>query len=93
MTRDLTWKAIETAPKDQPILMWLAGPGSRHYPVENVFPDLDRIAIGFWVHGHWCSVELEDCGGMGGEMTGWMAEWQQIRVNPTHWMPLPEPPK
>ena len=85
------WNPIESAPKDgTPVLLWLSEKADRHYPADGV---CDYIAIGLHQWGHWCTVEAEDCGGMGGEYTGWMPDWQLIRVKPSHWMPLPDPPK
>jgi len=44
-------------------------------------PDEDsELTIACWIYGDWRSwVWSEDC-------------WQNV-LNPTHWMPLPEPPK
>lgn len=85
------WQPIETAPKDgAPVLLWLKEPPDRNYMVSGL---CDNIAIGFWLHGRWGSIEVEDCGSMGGELTGWMSDWSSIDLAPSHWMPLPEPPK
>jgi hypothetical protein len=84
------WQAIETAEKNgMPRLLLLEAAMDRNWSARGV---CDFYTIGFWEHQHWVSVETEDCGSMGGEMTGWMSDWEHIRVEPSHWMPLPEPP-
>ena len=86
----MDWQPIETAPRDgTPILMWLAKKIERHYPADGL---CDNICIGLYHHGRWSAVEVEDCGSMGGEYTGWMSDWCHLDVAPTHWMPLPEAP-
>jgi len=30
---------------------------------------------------------------LGGPEAGWHLGWTLIRIHPTHWMPLPEPPE
>lgn len=85
------WQSINTAPKDgTPILLWLRRPVDRHYVASDKCP---LTAIGFWDQHEWVSVETEDCGSMGGEYTGWMTDYQCLSVDPSHWMPIPAPPK
>lgn len=83
------WQLIETAPKDgSAILLWTSRI-ERNYTVQGL---CDNHAIGFWEHGRWQSIEVQDCGTMGSELTGWMEDWCPIDVQPTHWMPLPDAP-
>jgi hypothetical protein len=85
------WRPIEAAPKDgSAIPLWLAKAPDRNYTVRGL---CDDIAIGFWCYGGWKSIEVVDCGSMGGEYTGWMPDWVSLDLNPTHWMPLPEAPE
>lgn len=96
------WHPIETAPKDAPILAWCdheADPfiesdgrltlyaahaeGLSHAP--------DGLNIIEWGGGF--SESQEDGG-------GWLPDWWFVvgsefeqAANPTHWMPLPDPPK
>lgn len=84
------WQPIETAPKDgSPVLLFLKKAVDRNYSVRGI---CDFHAIGFWLYGGWKSIEVEDCGTMGGELTGWMSDWVSLDLEPSHWMPLPEPP-
>jgi len=86
----MDWRPIETAPKDgTPVLLWLKDKCDRNYTVTGL---CDYFSIGIWLYGRWNSIDVEDCGTMGGECTGWMPDWCCIAVNPSHWMPLPEPP-
>ena len=94
------WQPIETAPRDgTAVLLWLSEDIDRYYVAEHRAP---RLCIGFWGSPElsfspgemWCSVEAkEEVWGMGGELTGPMSSTECISVSPTHWMPLPEPPK
>lgn len=93
------WQPIETAPRDgTPVILYLAKPMDRRWVTEGRAPN---VTIGFLgsgnpdysPHDRWVSVEVEDNGSMGGEMTGWMDDWCCIDVKPSHWMPIPEAPK
>ncbi len=87
----MDWNPIESAPKDgSPILLYCEDPVERHHQVEEL---ADNLAIGFWLEGAWRSVDCEDNGSMGSSATGWMEDWRWVKVNPTHWMPIPEAPK
>jgi hypothetical protein len=88
----MKWQPIETAPRDgSAILLWLKSAPDRNYIVMGI---CDNHAIGFWQYDRWQSIEVEDAGSMGGEMTGWMSDWCSLDLNPSHWMPLPTaPPK
>lgn len=58
------WRSIETAPKDEQILVW---------------DGCDEMFVGRWSSGsQWISSSCVD---------GWTS------MTPTHWMPLPDPPK
>jgi hypothetical protein len=59
------WQPIETAPKDQTIVLWIP----KRYP---------HVVVA----AHWASEECD---------WGWWAG--ASRVEPSHWMPLPEPPQ
>lgn len=84
------WQTIETAPKDgTPFLAYTPSKIEREYIAAYI---CDNYALCVWNHGAWCAVEAEDNGYAGGEMTGWCEDWELVRIDPTHWMPLPEPP-
>lgn len=98
----MEWRDIATAPKDEtPVLLWLAEPISRRGVGWKKQAPCPQITIGLWGstdpdygrHDQWVPIETEDCGSMGGEMTGWMAHDERIPVEPTHWMPLPPAPE
>jgi len=82
------WQPIETAPTDgTAVLLYVRG----CWRLSRWAADrANHVTIGFCNSGRWLSVETEDCGSMGGEMTGWMEDHQPIDVEPTHWAPLPE---
>jgi hypothetical protein len=88
----VNWQPIETAPKDgSKILVYLAcAPSQREWDAWHIY--LERYTIGFWLHDKWKSIETKDCGTMGSDETGWMEDIVPIDIEPTHWMPLPEPP-
>ena len=92
MARPGDWRPMETAPRDgTPLLLW--APHTITSGRTHVVAGLcDEYAIGFWAYGCWKSLEIEDCGSMGGEFTGWMPDWVSLDLEPFLWMPLPAPP-
>ena len=91
------WRDIESAPKDgTPFLMWCPKGARNHYMPSEGFEggvyylddprlkwfDDDRYAIGYW--RPW-AVE-------GKTQHPW-GDRNRSEPHPTHWMPLPEPPK
>lgn len=85
------WRPIEIAPKDgTAIFLYLKEAIDRRYCV--TAKNIDSLTIGFWDRNDWVSIETEDCGSMGGEMTGWMTDYTCLEIKPTHWMPLPALP-
>lgn len=76
----MEWQPIETAPKDgTPILVW-NGPANYGY-----YTAPDQMGTARWdrqafTDGEMCWWACDCCDGV-------------TTYNPTHWMPLPEPPK
>jgi hypothetical protein len=86
----MQWQTIDSAPKDgSPLLLWLSEKPDRNWTVIGI---CDSIAIGYWNYARWLSIEVDDCGSMGGEETGWMEDWCGLDIKPTHWMLLPSAP-
>lgn len=84
------WQPIETAPKDTSrILLWASDCGDHGKYPEIRIGWFEGMGYGtMWVNDElwfgWVSVETRD-DGYGSE--------ENIYLSPTHWMPLPEPPK
>ena len=86
----MEWQPIKTAPKDgTPIIVYTGEKVDRNWQSSGI---CDHYAIAIWEYGNWCTIECEDCGMMNGEMTGWMEDWQHIRIEPICWCPLLPPP-
>jgi len=85
------WQPIETAPlNDEPVLLYC--PGVKSWNRKDGMPD---IVVGVWEWG-WAGRDgrwYSDIGDVdqGYESTG--AYFVHEELSPTHWMPLPEPPK
>lgn len=103
----MKWQSIETAPKDQDILVWYdndADPYYHDYPSHSLtdyaawaeggdFMDGRGLCIAKWFPAHW---ESTDEYGSGYWLPAWWFakesdDYERV-CNPTHWMPLPEPP-
>lgn len=74
------WRPIETASKDAVLLLY--GLLEPHPDERHLYADLGRPCrcAGFWdeIDEAWCPVG-----------STWEGPW----FKPTHWMPLPEPPR
>lgn len=89
----MKWQPIETAPKDGTLLLLYLKEepnGRRGYELP---AEAKNWTLGFWTHRTWKSIETEDTGGMGGELTGWMPDYVCLDCNPSYWIPLPRPPR
>lgn len=95
------WQPIETAPKDRPILAWCNHEADPYHEGERLTlyaahaESLGHAPTGHHIvewGGGWAD-SIDDGG-------GWLPDWWfvagsefETAANPTHWMPLPEPPQ
>jgi hypothetical protein len=103
----MTWQPIKTAPKDKAILAWIESDKCNgdcgysgthetnlclyHAHVEGMSATPAGIAVVEWGGGWFDSYE----DGGGGLPDWWFragSEFEEAAM-PTHWMPLPDPPK
>lgn len=83
------WQPIATAPKDgTPVLLWSPTPIDRMVTCPGLSAN---TAIGFWLENSWRSVDCEDTGSMGSSATGWMEDWEWIKIEPTYWQSMEAP--
>ena len=83
------WQDIETAPLDgTPLLLFV--PGVTSWSRTDGMPD---VVVGMWAKHLFQEGWYSDIGDVdqGYESTG--AYFEHDVLSPTHWMPLPEPPK
>lgn len=104
----MKWQPIETAPKDKDILVWFEHDADPYQDPDDHsrltdyaanaesgdFLDGCGFAIAKWCPQQW---ESEDYYGSGYWLpSGWFSRGDfagyEAVCNPTHWMPLPEPP-
>lgn len=82
------WQDIETAPKDGTAVLLYIVPIEEGYLLGwNPERTITHV-IGWWSHSGWTSHLMEE-GTADTEGNSWP---YQITLQPTHWMPLPEPP-
>jgi hypothetical protein len=104
----MTWQPIETAPKDRDILVWFDHEADPYQDPENPdrltdyaawaesgdFMAGKGVCIAKWSPAFWESVDEYGAG-------YWLPAWwfakqfgdYEYPCNPTHWMPLPDPPE
>jgi len=90
------WLPIETAPKDGIVILLYCPNGLSDrpaYQMEKFKLTFGSFTAGERSHEQWQSIEsmleYHDYGGMTG-----MSTWsEQLKCNPTHWMPLPKLPE
>lgn len=73
----MKWRPIETAPRDGTAILIAGGTYSYDIYADETF---NSVTIAYWYGNHWR-----------GEDRQAHDEW--YTHDPTHWMPLPEPPK
>ena len=93
------WKPIDTAPKDGTAVMLYLSKAVERAGYMDAPEAANRIVVGW--HGQhadrfgaevWVSTDVLTETFGGSELTGTWNEYEWARVQPTHWMPLPEPP-
>ena len=87
------WKNIESAPKDgTPFLGWVGKPWVFAWHRENDKPD--RVTGRIFKKTVKGKKGFSGWHGLVPHGNGWALMWLRGHVNqPTHWMPLPQPPK
>jgi hypothetical protein len=87
------WKPIETAPRDG---SWLLLKGGNH----GIWRDDDEVeqapVVCAFYNGkneYWCDDANDMVDYEVWAYCFWDSGWRSVYVNPTHWMPLPEPPQ
>lgn len=73
----ISWRPISTAPKDG---TWVLLTGGRDGGYDNI--------VGPCVVAFWDTSQLDD----GWAYCYWDGGWGSAYENPSHWMPIPEPP-
>jgi hypothetical protein len=102
------WQPIRTAPKDSDLLVWFDHAADPYHDPERPerltdyaawtesgdFLDGRGVAVARWHEGHWESAG--DYGEGYWMPAAWFArendDYERV-CNPTHWMPLPAPPR
>lgn len=95
----MTWQPIETAPKDGPILVYC--PEGVEIPERTYCWPKDMTMHVLIAHWHAPDRRTHDEAGWyapftefdGGVYDDPSCEFESVRLDPTHWMPLPDPPE
>lgn len=88
------WQPIETAPKDgTPILLWLNPPLETSSACGYAVPGILNVVVG-WASDNWRRGVDWECGFCeeGAADTNGSGPVLMLKVDPTHWMPLPASP-
>lgn len=75
------WQPIETAPRDGTFIILCGGKRDNYSPIEQE----NSPVVGRWQK--WPNPD--SCCWV---YAFWDSDWRSEYINPTHWMPLPEPP-
>jgi hypothetical protein len=95
----MEWQPIETAPKGQTVLVYGIVPGfGRKHPrtVRAAYYERHTLEVAEEYEGEdWAEIGNDGCWYM---PAGWYEEShaeqpEAVTIQPTHWMPLPPPPK
>ncbi len=86
----MEWQPIDTAPRDgSQVLFYLGTNWVSSNDIIGWSQDDYDIVIGWWCEPNWLCGLCEE----GSADTEGYGSATNIYVSPTHWMPLPEPPK
>ena len=81
------WQPIETAPKDdRAVLLFDPDEGGEYSPNE-------AFDVGYYIFVGWFNSSYYALRSSLGSSGWYSCTYSAFETNPTHWMPLPEPPK